>query len=334
MAHTYDDTGIQYFKLENFTFQNGTTLPAVQIAYREFNPTGQKTALIPTCFRGRINTTLSFTKGALRDHRIVVVALLGNGESSSPSNTPGFPSTLDYRDCVRAQHRLITDHLQIPSLDVMVGFSMGGQCTYHWMTMYPEFIDKAVIICSSARTSLHNYQFLEGPRAALVHSVDYNGDAFRSQNKAPVRGLNAFGRAYSAWLTSAEWFEERQFEKLGFQTVDDWAAVVCGKNYEDWHPDNLLSLLGMWQRSNIGVSAGSDGKVLPLAEALGRLRSKILLMPCRTDQYFKWEVSEKEVSHLKNAQLAVIPSVWGHVAGSGGSQKDSEWMDARIAQFI
>lgn len=335
MAPTYDNTGIQHFQLKNFAFQNGTTLPAINIAYREFNPTGKKVALIPTCFRGRINTTLNFTQGALRDYRVIVVALLGNGESSSPSNTPGFPSTLDYRDCVRAQHTLITEHLQIRSLDVMVGFSMGGQCTYHWMTMYPEFIANAVIICSSARTSLHNYQFLEGPKAALVHSVDYNDESFKSQNRAPIRGLNAFGRAYSAWLTSAEWFEEKMFQKAGFQTIDDWAAVACGKNYEDWHPDNLLCLLGMWQRSDIGVSAsGSADGGSSTVEALGRLKSKILLMPCRTDQYFRWEVSEKEASHIKNAELAVIPSIWGHVAGSGGSQDDNEWMDTRIAQFL
>lgn len=329
MSSTYDGTGVQLAELGSFCFQDGTTLPNVQVAYREFNPTGQKAAFIPTCFRGRINTTLNFANGALKNHRIIVVALLGNGESSSPSNTPGFPSTLDYRDCVRAQHRLLTEHLHIPSLDVMIGFSMGGQCTYHWLAMYPEFIRNAVIICSSARTSLHNYQFLEGPKAALIHSVDYC-----AQSKNPVRGLNAFGRAYSAWLTSAEWFEQRLFQKMGFQTLDEWAAVACGKGYEDWHPDNLLILLGMWQRSDLGVSAGTGDQVAALEEALGSLKARILLMPSETDQYFKWEVSHKEVSHLKDAEVAVIPSIWGHIAGGGGNPEDSKWMDSRIANFL
>lgn len=331
---SYDGTGIQKVTLENFTFQHGTTLPSIQVAYREFNPNGQKAALIPTCFHGRINTTLNFAKGALQNHRVIVVAQLGNGESASPSNTPGFPSTLDYRDCVRAQHRLLTEHLNISSLDVMTGFSMGGQCTYHWMALYPDFIRNAVIICSSARTSLHNYQFLEGPKAALMNSVDYNSDSFRVQGKAPVRGLHAFGRAYSAWLTSAEWFEERLFQKMGFQTLDGWAEGVCGKGYEDWHPDDLLVMLGMWQRSDLGVSVAADGQAVPLPQALASLMSRILLMPGKTDQYFRWEVSEMEASHLKNAEVAVIPSVWGHVAGGGGNPEDSEWMDARISKFL
>lgn len=333
MASTYDETGIQYFELRDFIFQNGTTLPSVRLAYREFNPTGQKTALIPTCFHGRINSTLNFTNGTLRDYRVIVVALFGNGESASPSNTPNFPSRLDYQDCVKAQCKLITEHLQITSLDAMIGFSMGGQTTYHWLALYPQMVQNAVIICSAAKTSLHNYQFLEGPKNALLHSVDYNDSSFQSQGKLPIRGLRAFGQAYSAWLTSAEWFEERLFEKQGYKTLGEWAAVVGGKSYEDWHPDDLLVMLGMWQRSHLGAVVGSD-QPLPLEDALRTLTGRVLLMPCQTDQYFRWEANSKEVTHLQKGELAVIPSIWGHLAGGGASQADVEWMDGRIAKFL
>lgn len=331
MSSQYDGTGVRHFEIKDFTFQNGTTLPAVKLAYREFNPTGQKTALVPTCFRGRINTTLNFTAGGLRDYRVIVVAQFGNGESSSPSNTPDFPSSLDYRDCVRAQHKLATERLGFSSLDVVVGFSMGGQCAYHWLAMYPDMVRSAVIICSSAKTSLHNYQFLEGPKAALVHSVDYNDNSLRLQGKPPIRGLHAFGRAYSAWLTSAEWFEERRFEKQGFKSLDEWSKVVGGTNYEDWHPDNLLVMLGMWQRADLGLLLEPQR---PVEEVLRSLKARVLLMPCQTDQYFKWETSQKEVAHLPHGKLAVIPSIWGHIAGGGGNPDDSEWMDRRIADFL
>ena len=333
MASQYDGTDIQYYELKDFTFQNGATLPSVRLAYREINPTGWKTALIPTCFHGRINSTLNFTNGVLRDHRVIVVALLGNGESASPSNTPNFPSHLDYRDCVRAQFELVTKHLQINSVDVMVGFSMGGQATYHWLALYPQMIHNAVIICSAAKTSLHNYQFLEGPKNALLNSVDYNDGSFTLHGKLPVRGLHAFGQAYSAWLTSAEWFEERLFERLGYKTLKDWATAVGEKSYEDWHPDDLLVMLGMWQRSDLGAVLGSD-RSQSLEDALRTLTGRVLLMPCQTDQYFKWEANEKEVLHLPKGELAVIPSIWGHLAGGGPSQTDNEWMDRRIAKFL
>ncbi|KAJ5919534.1 hypothetical protein N7454_009369 [Penicillium verhagenii] len=330
MVSSTDTDEIQYCELENFTFQNGVTLPNIRVAYREFNPTGQKTALVPTCFRGTINTTLNFTNGVLKNHRVVVVALFGNGESASPSNTPNFPAILDYRDCVRAQQILVKEHLKIQSLDVVLGFSMGGQCTYHWIAMYPQMVRNAVIICSSARTSLHNYQFLEGPKAALLHSVDYNDKSLLAKGIAPVRGLRAFGKAYSAWLTSAEWFDDRLFEEFGFKTLDDWSEAGA-KGYDSWHPDDLLVMLGMWQRSDLSLVG--DGKNT-LKDALCALNARVLLMPCQTDQYFRWEASQKEVQDLKFGELAVIPSIWGHIGGGGANPKDTEWMNSKISAFL
>ncbi|KAL4909542.1 hypothetical protein BDW74DRAFT_174743 [Aspergillus multicolor] len=321
---------MEYYELSNFTFTNDTTLSTIRLAYKILNPKSTKTALIPTCFRGRIDTTFTFNTGALKDYRVIVVALFGNGESSSPSNTPNFPQTIDYRDCVRAQHALVTEHLGVESLDVVLGFSMGGQCAYYWTAMYPAMVRNAVMICSSAKTSLHNVQFLEGPKAALVNSADYVDGRFRVGDSIPLRGLHAFGTAYSAWLTSAEWFEQELFRSQGYDGLDNWAAQVARKNYEDWHPDNLLAMLGMWQRGDIRVVTVSKS----VEEVLSSLKTRILLMPSTTDQYFKVEASEKEGRHLVNGQVAAIPSVWGHLAGSGCNSEDNDWMDKRIEEFL
>ena len=46
------------------------------------------------------------------------------------------------------------------------------------------------------------------------------------------------------------------------------------------------------------------------------------------------EDSEIEAKHLQRGELAVIETVWGHVAGGGGNAEDTEWMDGRIAKFL
>lgn len=322
-------TEAQSYQIDNFVFQDGSTLPSVNVAYLDINPTAKKTALVVSCFRGRLNTTLNFSQGALRDHRIIVVALLGNGESASPSNTAHFPKSIDYRDCVRGQHKLLTS-LGIHELDVVVGFSMGGQCTYHWTLMHPEMVPRAVIICSSARTSRHNYQFLEGPKAALENSIDY--ESRDSQSKA-LRGLRAFGKGYSAWLTSAEWFDQELYKTLGYETLDAWDREVAGTNYYDWNPDDLLAKLNMWQKGDITVL--SESKEQPaLEEALAQIKARVLLMPCRTDQYFRWEASEREAKHIPDVTLKVIPSVWGHLAGLGITAEDKAFMDDAITELL
>jgi homoserine acetyltransferase len=330
MANTAEHT-IKSFEISNFAFENGTLLPSAKLCYLDLNPTASKTALVITCFRGRLQSTTNFADGALKDHRVIVVALFGNGESSSPSNTD-FPESLRYMDCVRAQKELLTSHLGLQSVDVVVGFSMGGQCTYHWSVMYPEFVKNAVIICSSARTSKHNYQFLEGPKAALETAVDFVDKSLAASSDGPSRGIRAFGKAYSAWLTSAEWFDQELYKSLGYETLEDWDTDITWKGYTGWSAEDLLIMLRMWQAGDISTAVPSKDK--SLESALSSIKARVLLMPCQTDQYFRPSPNERESHSIPSATLEVIPSIWGHVAGSGANPADKEWMDKKISAFL
>lgn len=311
---------VQYYNIPNFTFHNGDTLPNVRLAYQILNPRQEKTAVVHTCFRGRLSTTLTHADYALRDYKIILIALFGNGESSSPSNTPNFPAKLEYMDCVRAQHKLLTEELKIEDVDVMLGFSMGGQITYHWITAHRSYVKNAVIVCSSARTSRHNFQFLEGPRAALENAKDAES------------GIRAFGKGYSAWLTSAEWFDQELYKEMGFESLEAWDENATFKGYEGWTGEDLLAMLGMWQRGDIARCwQSSEGD---LTKALKHIDARVLLMPCETDQYFRPKANEREVQSLKGGQVAIVPSIWGHIGGGGANEKDVRWMEGAIAKFL
>ncbi|KAK7216289.1 hypothetical protein V2G26_004292 [Clonostachys chloroleuca] len=297
---TATGSDIQYLEIAGFRFQDGSTLSTTRLAYLDINPSSEKTALITTSFRGRLQSTLTFENGALHKHRIIVVALFGNGESSSPSNSTEFPISIDYRDCVRAQ-RLLLEALGIQALDIVMGFSMGGQC----------------------------------PKAALENSIDY--PAYKRHvsgaSTKPIRGLHAFGKAYSAWLTSPEWFDRELYLTLGYRSFHDWDHHVAGLNYDSWDPDDLLAKLRMWQGGDITKVEQTTANQ-SLEETLSRIKAHTLLMPCSTDQYFRWEASERESSLIPHATLKVIPSVWGHLAGVGINEEDTRWMDRQIAEFL
>jgi len=325
----YDKTGVEYYEIPSFKFHEGTEIP-VKVAYRSYNSSSKKTVLIPTCYGGLINNTLNYTSGAFKDYHVVVTAMLGNGESSSPSNTPGFPKSLDYRDCVTSQYMLLTDHLGVKELDAVTGFSMGGQQAYYWGVQYPKFVKVVIPIASSARTSYHNWAFLEGPKAALLNSVDYADGEYKAKGIHPKRGLAAFGRAYCAWALSAAWFREKKFEEMGFKSMEEFMLQRWEKGFQGWDPEDVLILARMWQAGDVGALR-DDGS---FEKALESIEARTLVMPTRTDQYFRFEDSENEVKYLKHGTLAIVETIWGHMGGGGAHDEDTKWMDQRISQYM
>lgn len=145
---------------------------------------------------------------------IIITALFGNGQSSSPSNQPSpgpFPKVSFY-DNVRAQHELVTKHLQITHLRAVVGWSMGGAQTYQWATQYPDFMDIVVPFCTSAKTSIHNQVFIEGVKSSLIAvkksrsagcgSIGLSRDTAEAHTWTADEkdvGLKAMGRVYAGW---------------------------------------------------------------------------------------------------------------------------------------
>jgi pimeloyl-ACP methyl ester carboxylesterase len=121
----------------------------------------------------------------------IVVDQLGNGLSSSPSNTAApfdrmrFP-TVTIRDDVAAQHRLLTEELGVRRLALVVGWSMGAPQAYQWVVSHPDMVDRIAPFCGTARTSPHNAVFLEGVRAALTADAAWLDGKYKAP---PSRGL-------------------------------------------------------------------------------------------------------------------------------------------------
>ena len=163
----------QTFDLGNLALQGGATLRGAWLAYRTYgrlNAAGDNAIVFPTFFGGQHyqNEAIIGAGRALDPERwfIIVPNMLGNGLSSSPSNTDRpydrarFPAVSLY-DNVAAQRRLC-DALGVAKIALVVGWSMGAQQAYQWGALYPERVERIAPICGSARTSRHNFVFLRG----------------------------------------------------------------------------------------------------------------------------------------------------------------------------
>ena len=82
-------------------------------------------------------------------HFLIIPDIIGFGRSSKPSDglRARFPH---YRlhDVAVAQHRLVTEGLNIPHLKLVMGLSLGGMLTWMFGEMFPDFMDALVPVAS------------------------------------------------------------------------------------------------------------------------------------------------------------------------------------------
>jgi hypothetical protein len=65
------------------------------------------------------------------------------------------------------------------------------------------------------------------------------------------------------------------------------------------------------------------------------IRSRVLLMPGRTDLYFPVADNADEIAHLAHAELRPIPSIWGHRAGAPqGNPPDVAFLRSAVRGWL
>lgn len=328
------------FNLGDFVLECGITLREAKIAYKThgtLDAAKSNLILYPTPYSAH-HTDIEWLIGpgkALDPQRycIVVADMLGNGLSSSPSNTPPpydrarFPA-ITIRDNVAAQHRLITEQFGVESIALVVGWSMGAQQTFQWAVKHPDMVERIAAMCGTARTTAHNRVFLEGLRAALTADAAWDDGWYDTQ---PHRGLRAFARVYAGWGFSQAFYKQELWRQLGFSSLDDFLVGFWERRFLRRDANNLLTMLGAWRDNDVSAGREFSGD---LKAALGSIRAQALIIAGETDLYFTPADIEYEASLIAHARYEMIRSVWGHQAGNGLNAADSQFIDQRLKALL
>lgn len=315
----------ELFSAGDIELQSNARLPDAHLAYRTFgslNAEKSNVVLFPTWYSSQhpSNYWLIGEDKALDPARwfIVVVNMLANGLSSSPSNTPTpndrtrFP-TVTILDNVTLQRRLLRERFGIERLALVVGRSMGALQAYQWASYFPDEVDRIFALCGAARVSRHNYIFLAGLKAALTADSGWKDGEY---DAPPEKGLKAFGRCYAGWIYSQDWYRQEIDRGQCDEGLELFLEKMWDGAFLQRDANNLLSQLHTWQHANIASNAIFSGD---FDRALGAIQARAIVMPSLTDMYFTPKDSAYEVSRMRNAELRVIPSAWGHRAGGPNS---------------
>lgn len=329
----------EVYELTDVGLQSGVTLPRVELAYKthgEMNARRDNAVLMPTFYGAQHadNEAMIGAGRALDPQRyfIIVPNMLGNGLSSSPSNTrppfdrAAFPNVTVY-DNVACQHRLVCEHLGIDRIRLVVGYSMGAQQAFQWGALHSDMVDAIAPFCGSARTSPHNRLFLDSVKAALIADAAYSDGWYEA---APVKGMQAFSTVYAGWVFSQDFFRDEEYRKLGMNSVEDVVAFLEGY-FGRRDANDLLAMLWTWRHADISANDHFKGD---FAAALRSITARAIVMPGATDLYFRVRDNELEVAQMPNAELRPIPSIWGHAAGFGVNGPDNEFIDRALTELL
>lgn len=330
------DTG--RFSLGDLELQSGETLRGATLSWKTYgtlSPAKDNVVVYPTSYSAQHadQEWLVAPDKVLDPTRWFVVTpdMFGNGLSSSPSNTPDYPALVTTADNVRAQKRLLAEVFGIARVAGVYGFSMGAQQAYHWAALFPEAVDRAIVVCGSAKTSVHNKVFLLSLLATLEVAPEHlGGGRFSAEPKAALR---AFARIYAGWAMSQDWYRANlHLTALGATDLDDFLDHHWEPGFTRRTAADLYAQATTWLHSDISANELYDGD---LVRALNAIRARLLMLPGRTDLYFPVADNAAELPHLSRGELRPIPTIWGHRAGSpGDNAEDLEFLRKAVADWM
>jgi homoserine O-acetyltransferase len=165
------DGSQQFATLGDLKLTSGEMIRDCRMGYRTrgtLNAEKSNAVLWPTWLSGPSKDLLSYVGPGTTEsiqyravdtsqYYVILVDAIGNGVSTSPSNSKAQPlmqfPRITIRDMVDAEHRLVTDVLGIMHLHAVMGVSMGGMQTFEWAVRYPDFIDLAIPIVGSPQST-------------------------------------------------------------------------------------------------------------------------------------------------------------------------------------
>lgn len=329
----------EFFDVADFLLQKGGVMPKVRLAYRtlgQLNPAKDNAVLVPSWYTGTDTDTETFMCGkdrALNPEKyfLILTNLLGNGRSSSPSNTPApferarFPK-ITLHDNVRLQHMLITERLGISRLRLVTGWSMGACQSFQWAAQYPDVVAAAAPIAGSARTASFNKVFLLSLRRALELDPAFQ-DGF--YDRPPIRGLRAFSAIYAGWGLSEPFFRSGAYSAFGAKDHEQFVQYFWEPFFQRCDANNLLSQLWTWEMGDISDNPQYEGN---FESALGAIKARTIVLPADLDRYFPPVDSEYEARHIPNGECRVIRSDWGHMAPMNPG--DIPVIDAALSELL
>ena len=331
----------EIFDLGDVVLQGGATLRDAKLAYKtygELNADKSNAIVYPTWYSGRHwdNEWLIGEGMALdpANYFIIVPNMLGNGLSSSPSNTPPpydkarFPNVTFY-DQVQQQHKLVTEKFGIETLPLVTGWSMGAGQTYQWAVSFPDMVAARVPVLRLVEDQRAQHRVPGGREGRAHRRCGVQGRLVRREARqgAAGRGTRLCRLGLLAGVLLGPVYKEMGFSSLEDFLVGFWEGFFLDRR----DPNNLLTMLWTWQHGNVGNTPGFDGDQV---KALQSIKAKTIVLPAEKDLYFPPEDEEFAVSTSPTRSCASSRGCGATSRAAGSTTSTRKFIDDVLKELL
>ena len=318
----------QFGELGDFRLASGEVIRDCRIGYRTFgklNSDKSNAIVFPTWASGTTEQLKSnIGQGKLIDterHFVIAIDALGNGVSSSPSNSKlqprmNFPK-FTLRDSVKSQYELLTKLLKVNHVKAVVGISMGGMQTFEWMVSFPDYMDKAVPIVGSPRLAAYDLLLWQSQLDAIMNDSGWNSGNYTVN---PARAAEfEFG---ALLLTTPDHYNKQSSRQKILEELKK-AREAKGGGFDA--NDKIRQVQAMMALDVAESFAGS------MEQAAARVKAKVFVIVARFDHVVTPGPAE-EFARLIKAKVLVLEGECGHLAPSCEFQKVNPAVDEFLKQ--
>ncbi len=293
----------QTTRIGDFTLENGQIIRDCKIVFRTFgtpNADSSNIILYPTWFGGTTEHLGRFcAPGKIVDstkYFIIAVAALGNGESSSPSNSAQQPGKVfplfNIRDMVHAEYKMLQKQFRLTHIKAVLGGSMGSMQALEWTVQYPDFMDKAVAYVATPKLSSSDLLLMR-IQEQIIQTAGTDTSA--------------------AWVTLSAL--TRYMARTPEYVTRHTKPEAVGRLWQVWQQEkhapftlqNYLAQLKAMQRHDIFKAFGGSQR-----ETAKRINASLLLIVSESDHLLN-PLPAQEFAKYLNAEVLLLKGNCGHL---------------------
>jgi homoserine O-acetyltransferase/O-succinyltransferase len=313
-----------YHHHKPITLENGKQLSNLTVAYHSFGKLNEaKNNVVWVCHALTANSNVFdwwnglFGENCLfnpEDFYIVCPNNLGScyGTSGPTSINPNtqkpyyssFPE-ITIRDMVQV-HELLRQHLEIESIEILIGGSQGGQQALEWSINQPSISKHLILLATNAVHSPWGIAFNESQRMAIYADDSY----FDNKPNGGSKGL-----AVARSIALLSYRNYKAYKKTQSETSNDLPAIFRAASYQNYQGKKLVERFNAY--SYVILSKAMDSHNIArnktdLLIALQNITAKTLVIGIDSDILFPINEQQLIANNILNAKFETIDSDYGH----------------------